>query len=67
MVTRNDACWESLSWLMQLERKVRSDYFPREFSGRVYRMKFYLAQTKNKDLVPCTEVPADLWNLLTVH
>ncbi|KAK7367813.1 hypothetical protein VNO80_09831 [Phaseolus coccineus] len=29
-------------------------------SGGVYRMKFHLAQIKNKDIVPCTEVPTDV-------
>ncbi|KAK4260461.1 hypothetical protein QN277_003567 [Acacia crassicarpa] len=60
MVRGRDACWEHCVLVDATRQKVRCNYCQREFSGGVYRMKFHLAQIKNKDVVPCTEVPADV-------
>uniref|UniRef100_A0A2N9FFY5 BED-type domain-containing protein n=1 Tax=Fagus sylvatica TaxID=28930 RepID=A0A2N9FFY5_FAGSY len=60
MVRGRDACWEHCVLVDATRQKVRCNYCHREFSGGVYRMKFHLAQIKNKDIVPCTEVPADV-------
>lgn len=64
MVRGKDACWEHCVLVDATRQKVRCNYCRREFSGGVYRMKFHLAQIKNKDIVPCTEVPADVKNLI---
>ncbi|CAI9755370.1 unnamed protein product [Fraxinus pennsylvanica] len=45
---------------IQTKQKVRCNYCHREFSGGVYRIKFHLAQIRNKDIVPCSEVPTDV-------
>ncbi|XP_042947297.1 uncharacterized protein LOC122280460 isoform X2 [Carya illinoinensis] len=60
MVRGRDACWEHCVLVDATRQKVRCNYCQREFSGGVYRMKFHLAQIKNKDIVPCSEVPADV-------
>lgn len=60
MVRGRDACWEHCVLVDATRQKVRCNYCQREFSGGVYRMKFHLAQIKNKDIVPCTEVPNDV-------
>ncbi|KAJ7944794.1 HAT transposon superfamily [Quillaja saponaria] len=60
MVRGRDACWEHCALVDATRQKVRCNYCQREFSGGVYRMKFHLAQIKNKDIVPCTEVPTDV-------
>ncbi|PON53798.1 Zinc finger, BED-type domain containing protein [Parasponia andersonii] len=60
MVRGRDACWEHCVLVDANRQKVRCNYCQREFSGGVYRMKFHLAQIKNKDIVPCTEVPIDV-------
>lgn len=60
MVRGRDACWEHCVLVDATRQKVRCNYCQREFSGGVYRMKFHLAQIKNKDIVPCTEVPTDV-------
>ncbi|KAF3796340.1 hypothetical protein EJ110_NYTH03834 [Nymphaea thermarum] len=60
MVRGRDACWEHCVLVDATRQKVRCNYCRREFSGGVYRMKFHLAQIKNKDIVPCTEVPNDV-------
>lgn len=57
MVRGKDACWEHCVLIDAARQKVRCNYCHREFSGGVYRMKFHLAQIKNKDIVLCTEVP----------
>ncbi|KAG8374777.1 hypothetical protein BUALT_Bualt10G0031000 [Buddleja alternifolia] len=57
MVRGRDACWEHCVLIDAGRQKVRCNYCHREFSGGVYRMKFHLAQIRNKDIVPCTEVP----------
>ncbi|KAI3933530.1 hypothetical protein MKW92_033690 [Papaver armeniacum] len=57
MVRGRDACWEHCVLIDAAKQKVRCNYCQREYSGGVYRMKFHLAQIKNKDIVPCTEVP----------
>ncbi|CDP09896.1 unnamed protein product [Coffea canephora] len=57
MVRGRDACWEHCVLVDATRQKVRCNYCQREFSGGVYRMKFHLAQIKNKDIVPCSEVP----------
>ncbi|KAK6935240.1 hypothetical protein RJ641_035395, partial [Dillenia turbinata] len=53
MVRGRDACWEHCVLVDAARQK-------RELTGRVYRMKFHLAQIRNKDIVPCAEVPDDL-------
>ncbi|KAJ8764221.1 hypothetical protein K2173_005401 [Erythroxylum novogranatense] len=60
MVRGRDACWEHCVLVDATRQKVRCNYCNREFSGGVYRMKFHLAQIKNKDIIPCTEVPDDV-------
>ncbi|KAL0312793.1 UNVERIFIED_CONTAM: hypothetical protein Sradi_5678600, partial [Sesamum radiatum] len=60
MVRGRDACWEHCVLIDATRQKVRCNYCQREFSGGVYRMKFHLAQIRNKDIVPCTEVPNDV-------
>ncbi|XVE65011.1 hypothetical protein DITRI_Ditri07aG0147600 [Diplodiscus trichospermus] len=60
MVRGRDACWEHCVLVDATRQKVRCNYCRREFSGGVYRMKFHLAQIKNKDIVPCAEVPDDV-------
>lgn len=60
MVRGRDACWEHCVLVDANRQKVKCNYCQREFSGGVYRMKFHLAQIKNKDIVPCTEVPTDV-------
>ncbi|XP_010276930.1 PREDICTED: uncharacterized protein LOC104611538 [Nelumbo nucifera] len=60
MVRGRDACWEHCVLVDATRQKVRCNYCQREFSGGVYRMKFHLAQIKNKDIVPCTEVPNEV-------
>lgn len=60
MVRGRDACWEHCALVDATRQKVRCNYCQREFSGGVYRMKFHLAQIKNKDIVPCAEVPTDV-------
>eukprot|EP00261_Vitis_vinifera_P032873 XP_019074116.1 PREDICTED: uncharacterized protein LOC100247282 isoform X3 [Vitis vinifera] len=60
MVRGRDACWEHCVLVDATRQKVRCNYCHREFSGGVYRMKFHLAQIKNKDIVSCTEVPNDV-------
>ncbi|KAK2977054.1 hypothetical protein RJ640_011665, partial [Escallonia rubra] len=60
MVRGRDACWEHCVLVDATRQKVRCNYCQREFSGGVYRMKFHLAQIKNKDIVPCAEVPDDV-------
>ncbi|TXG51088.1 hypothetical protein EZV62_023612 [Acer yangbiense] len=60
MVRGRDACWEHCVLVDATRQKVRCNYCHREFSGGVYRMKFHLAQIKNKDIIPCTEVPDDV-------
>ncbi|KAH8521762.1 hypothetical protein H0E87_002709 [Populus deltoides] len=60
MVRGRDACWEHCVLVDATRQKVRCNYCHREFSGGVYRMKFHLAQIKNKDIVPCAEVPDDV-------
>ncbi|GLU05641.1 hypothetical protein SLE2022_227300 [Rubroshorea leprosula] len=62
MVRGRDACWEHCVLVDATRQKVRCNYCHREFSGGVYRMKFHLAQIKNKDIVPCAEVPGDVRN-----
>lgn len=62
MVRGRDACWEHCVLVDATKQKVRCNYCCREFSGGVYRMKFHLAQIKNKDIVLCTEVPDDVRN-----
>lgn len=57
MVRGRDACWEHCVLVDATKQKVRCNYCEREFSGGVYRMKFHLAQIKNKDIVPCSKVP----------
>lgn len=57
MVRGRDACWEHCVLVDAARQKVRCNYCHREFSGGVYRIKFHLAQIRNKDIVPCTEVP----------
>lgn len=64
MVRGRDACWEHCALVDATRQKVKCNYCHREFSGGVYRMKFHLAQIKNKDIVPCTEVPVDVRNLI---
>ncbi|XP_077235770.1 uncharacterized protein LOC143877539 [Tasmannia lanceolata] len=64
MVRGRDACWEHCILVDAARQKVRCNYCQREFSGGVYRMKFHLAQIKNKDIVPCTEVPNDVRDLI---
>ncbi|XXG66400.1 hypothetical protein AAC387_Pa05g3888 [Persea americana] len=64
MVRGRDACWEHCVLVDATRQKVRCNYCQREFSGGVYRMKFHLAQIKNKDIVPCTEVPNDVRDLI---
>jgi len=64
MVRGRDACWEHCVLVDATKQKVRCNYCHREFSGGVYRMKFHLAQIKNKDIVPCTEVPVDVRDLI---
>ncbi|KAK3036918.1 hypothetical protein RJ639_030883, partial [Escallonia herrerae] len=60
MVRGRDACWEHCVLVDATRQKVRCNYCQREFSGGVYRMKFHLGQIKNKDIVPCAEVPDDV-------
>ncbi|KAH7514106.1 hypothetical protein FEM48_Zijuj11G0053500 [Ziziphus jujuba var. spinosa] len=60
MVRGRDACWEHCVLVDANRQKVKCNYCQREFSGGVYRMKFHLAQIKNKDIVPCTEVPTNV-------
>lgn len=60
MVRGRDACWEHCVLVDATRQKVRCNYCRREFSGGVYRMKFHLAQIKNKDIIPCSEVPDDV-------
>lgn len=60
MVRGRDACWEHCVLVDANRQKVRCNYCQREFSGGVYRMKFHLAQIKNKDIVPCAEVPIEV-------
>ncbi|XP_019180028.1 PREDICTED: uncharacterized protein LOC109174958 isoform X1 [Ipomoea nil] len=60
MVRGRDACWEHCVLVDATRQKVRCNYCRREFSGGVYRMKFHLAQIRNKDIVPCTEVPNEV-------
>ncbi|KAJ4952546.1 hypothetical protein NE237_029378 [Protea cynaroides] len=64
MVRGRDACWEHCVLVDATKQKVKCNYCHREFSGGVYRMKFHLAQIKNKDIVPCTEVPNDVRDLI---
>ncbi|KAI0514260.1 hypothetical protein KFK09_010295 [Dendrobium nobile] len=64
MVRGRDACWEHCVLVDATRQKVRCNYCRREFSGGVYRMKFHLAQIKNKDIVPCTEVPDNVRDLI---
>lgn len=64
MVRGKDACWEHCVLVDATRQKVRCNYCQREFSGGVYRMKFHLAQIKNKDIVPCNEVPDDVRDLI---
>ncbi|XP_068651234.1 uncharacterized protein [Aristolochia californica] len=64
MVRGRDTCWEHCVLVDATRQKVRCNYCHREFSGGVYRMKFHLAQIKNKDIVPCTEVPNDVRDLI---
>ncbi|XP_020112072.1 uncharacterized protein LOC109726710 isoform X3 [Ananas comosus] len=64
MVRGRDACWEHCVLVDATRQKVRCNYCNREFSGGVYRMKFHLAQIKNKDIVPCPEVPEDVRDLI---
>ncbi|XP_030500899.2 uncharacterized protein LOC115716279 [Cannabis sativa] len=67
MVRGRDACWEHCVLVDANRQKIRCNYCEREFSGGVYRMKFHLAQIKNKDIVPCTHVPAHVQNrILTI-
>ncbi|XP_015083445.1 uncharacterized protein LOC107026859 isoform X1 [Solanum pennellii] len=60
MVRGRDACWEHCVLVDATKQKVRCNYCRREFSGGVYRMKFHLAQIKNKDIVPCGHVPNEV-------
>ncbi|XP_059308076.1 uncharacterized protein LOC132059457 [Lycium ferocissimum] len=60
MVRGRDACWEHCVLVDATRQKVKCNYCRREFSGGVYRMKFHLAQIKNKDIVPCSEVPNEV-------
>ncbi|CAN4075973.1 unnamed protein product [Withania somnifera] len=60
MVRGRDACWEHCVLVDAIKQKVRCNYCQREFSGGVYRMKFHLAQIKNKDIVPCVQVPNEV-------
>ncbi|XP_020255533.1 UDP-glucuronic acid decarboxylase 1-like [Asparagus officinalis] len=60
MVRGRDACWEHCVLVDATKQKVGCNYYHRKSSGRVYKMKFHLAQIKNKDIVPCTEVPNDV-------
>ncbi|KAK9143314.1 hypothetical protein Syun_012714 [Stephania yunnanensis] len=64
MVRGRDACWEHCVLVDATRQKVRCNYCQREFSGGVYRMKFHLAQIKNKDIIPCTEVPNEVRDLI---
>ncbi|KAK1304358.1 hypothetical protein QJS10_CPB11g00448 [Acorus calamus] len=64
MVRGRDACWEHCVLVDATRQKVRCNYCQREFSGGVYRMKFHLAQIKNKDIVPCTEVPINVRDMI---
>ncbi|KAG0490564.1 hypothetical protein HPP92_007427 [Vanilla planifolia] len=64
MVRGRDACWEHCVLVDATRQKVRCNYCHRQFSGGVYRMKFHLAQIKNKDIVPCPEVPDDVRDLM---
>ncbi|WCJ26013.1 hAT transposon superfamily [Euphorbia peplus] len=60
MVRGRDACWEHCVLVDATRQKVRCNYCQREFSGGVYRMKFHLAQIRNKDIIPCAEVAEDV-------
>ncbi|KAH7853503.1 hypothetical protein Vadar_003278 [Vaccinium darrowii] len=60
MVRARDACWEHCILVDATKQKVKCNYCQREFSGGVYRMKFHLAQIRNKDIVPCAEVPDEV-------
>lgn len=64
MVRGRDACWEHCVLVDATRQKVRCNYCHREFSGGVYRMKFHLAKIKNKDIIPCTEVPDDVREMI---
>ncbi|KAK6158024.1 hypothetical protein DH2020_005338 [Rehmannia glutinosa] len=64
MVRGRDACWEHCVLVDGARQKVRCNYCHREFSGGVYRMKFHLAQIRNKDIVPCTEVPNNVRDVI---
>lgn len=64
MVRGRDACWEHCVLIDAARQKVRCNYCHREFSGGVYRMKFHLAQIRNKDIVPCTEVPNNVRDII---
>ncbi|KAJ0968509.1 hypothetical protein J5N97_025426 [Dioscorea zingiberensis] len=64
MVRGRDPCWEHCVLVDATRQKVRCNYCHREFSGGVYRMKFHLAQIKNKDIIPCTEVPVDVREMI---
>ncbi|KAK8916562.1 hypothetical protein KSP39_PZI022505 [Platanthera zijinensis] len=64
MVRGRDACWEHCVLVDATRQKVMCNYCHREFSGGVYRMKFHLAQIKNKDIVPCAEVPVDVRDVI---
>lgn len=64
MVRGRDACWEHCVLVDAARQKVRCNYCHREFSGGVYRMKFHLAQIRNKDIVPCTEVPNNVRDII---
>ncbi|KAF6152610.1 hypothetical protein GIB67_013057 [Kingdonia uniflora] len=64
MVRGRDACWEHCVLVDATRQKVRCNYCQRDFSGGVYRMKFHLAQIKNKDIIPCTEVPNEVRDLI---
>ncbi|KAM3266919.1 putative protein isoform X1 [Capsicum annuum] len=60
MVRGRDACWEHCALVDATRQKVRCNYCQRDFSGGVYRMKFHLAQIKNKDIVICPQVPNEV-------
>lgn len=64
MVRGRDACWEHCVLVDAARQKVRCNYCHREFSGGVYRMKFHLAQIRNKDIIPCSDVPNNVRDII---
>nr|XP_043629296.1 uncharacterized protein LOC122600617 [Erigeron canadensis] len=60
MLQGKDGCWEHCVIVDALKQKLRCNYCGGEFNGGVCNMNFHLAQIKNKDIVPCMEVPDDV-------